>query len=314
MRVLVTGATGFIGRSLVGRLVTQADTAVTVLVRERHTQRQLPAPLETIHPQIKLIPADLRDLQQTKRAVRKAQPDAVFHLAAAGVGDPFLPVDTALSHNLYGTINLLRAVFEVEPDAPQPPQLIVSRTPGEYSTMNPYAASKAAAWQFCRMYARTRGWPVVGAMIFQAYGPGQADRRLLPSAMRAALAGQDFPMTAGQQQRDWIYVADVVEGLLAVHSAGLIPGTTVDLGSGKLHSVASVVRRVYALAGGKGRPLFGAIPSRPGEEAAQQADVLRSKALTGWETAVSLEAGLPLMLSSYQDRDPNAALTSDYPS
>ena len=52
-------------------------------------------------------------------------------------------------------------------------RLIISRTPGEYSAMNPYAASKAAAWQFCRMYARTQGWPIVGAALFQVYGPGQ---------------------------------------------------------------------------------------------------------------------------------------------
>jgi dTDP-glucose 4,6-dehydratase len=298
MRVLVTGATGFIGRSLVARLVTVGDTAVTALVREHHTQRPLPPTLEAIRSQIDFVFADLRHLQQTKRAVRKAQPDVIFHLAAAGVNDPFLPIDTALSHNLYGTLNLLRAVFEAGPDIPWPRQLLIGRTPGEVSAMNHYAASKVAAWQFCRMYARTRGWPVAGVMIFQAYGPGQAERRLLPSAMRAALDGQDFPMTAGHQQRDWIYVADVVEGLLAVQKAGLNPGTTVDLGSGELHSLANVVRRVYALVNGKGRPLFGAVPSRPGEEATQRADIVRTKDLTGWETAVSLESGLSHLMNS----------------
>ena len=126
------------------------------------------------------------------------------------------------------------------------------------------------------------------------------DQRLLPSAIHAALDGQDFPMTTGQQQRDWIYVADVVEGLLAVHQASLIPGTTVDLGSGELHSVASVVRRVYALAGGKGRPLFGTVPSRPGEETVQRADVVRSKNLTGWETTVSLQNGLSYLMDSFK--------------
>ena len=314
MRVLVTGATGFIGRSLVVRLAGEGDTAVTALVRNHHAQRLLPAPLEAVRPQIHLVYADLRDLEQVKLAVRETRPDVVFHLAAAGVGDPFLPVDIALSHNLYGTLNLLRALFEAEADIPRPQQLIIGRTPGEFSAMNHYATSKAAAWQFCRMYARTRGWPVVGVMIFQAYGPGQGEQRLLPSAMRAALDGQDFPMTAGQQQRDWIYMADVVEGLLAVYKSSLLPGMTVDLGSGALHSLAQVVRRVYTLAAGEGRPLFGAIPSRPGEEAAQRADILRTKELTGWKTAVSLEEGLSLMVSAYQDRDPTIATPLDCPS
>jgi nucleoside-diphosphate-sugar epimerase len=135
-------------------------------------------------------------------------------------------------------------------------------------------------------------------MIFQAYGPDQPEQRLLPSAMRAALAGQDFPMTVGRQKRDWIHLIDVVEGLLAIQKAGLAPGTTVDLGSGELHTVASVVHRVYMLAGGKGRPLFGAVPSRPGEVAAQQADVYRTQALTDWKSTVSLEDGLSQVLES----------------
>ncbi|NCF66914.1 MAG: SDR family NAD(P)-dependent oxidoreductase [Chloroflexi bacterium] len=298
MRVLVTGATGFIGRSLAARLVNEEGTAVTALIREHHAHRTLPDSLEANRSKINFIYADLRDFQQTKLAVWEVQPDIIFHLAAAGVSDPFLPVNTALDHNLFGTLNLLRAAFEGGAEAPRPQQLIIGRTPGEYSGMNHYAASKAAAWQFCRMYARTQGWPLIGVMIFQAYGPDQPEQRLLPSAMRAALAGQDFPMTVGRQKRDWIHLIDVVEGLLAIQKAGLAPGTTVDLGSGELHTVASVVHRVYMLAGGKGRPLFGAVPSRPGEVAAQQADVYRTQALTDWKSTVSLEDGLSQVLES----------------
>ena len=115
------------------------------------------------------------------------------------------------------------------------------RTPGELSAMNPYAASKASAWQFCAMYARTRGWPIVGAMPFQAYGPGQHSRHLASGAMAAAIVGQNFELTAGNQEKDWIYISDVVDGLLAVSDAHLPPGTSVELGTGKLTSVAGVV-------------------------------------------------------------------------
>ncbi|HEX6387195.1 MAG TPA: GDP-mannose 4,6-dehydratase [Anaerolineae bacterium] len=292
MRVLVTGATGFIGRSLVPQLVAGNDIRVTILVRETYGHadiRQLSPPLAELRDRIGVVYADLRNFQLTLRAVQEAEPEGVLHLAAAGVTDPFLGIDTALRHNLSGTINLLRACFEKTHNTRQ---CIVARTPGELSAMNVYAASKAAAWNFCQMYARTQQWPIQGAMIFQAYGPGQPEDTLIPSALKAALAGDDFPMTAGSQERDWIYVEDVASGLAAMLGRDLPAGTTVDLGTGRLTSIAEVVAQIYALAGRDGRPLVGALPDRPGEAARQVADAGRTESLIGWRAAVSLREGL----------------------
>ncbi len=287
MRILVTGATGFIGRSLVPLLVAQPDTAVSLLLLESEIQQPLPPPLNNLR--LQLVSANLRNLRQTQRAVGKIAPDAVIHLAAVGVTDPFLDINTALRTNLNGALNLARACFESSGGVRQ---MLVARTPGEESLMNVYAASKAAAWGFCQMFARTQGWPITGGTIFQAYGPHQTERNLIPAAMRSAAAGQDFPMTAGVQKRDWIYSSDIAKGFLALLNANLPAGTSIELGTGRLTSVAEVVGQVYALVGGSGRPQIGAIPSRPGEEAVQAADTARTKELIGWETAVSLESGL----------------------
>lgn len=293
MRTLITGGTGFIGRALAAQVAAEAGAQVSLLLRETRHGQELPAPLADHAAGFQLVYADLRDAAAVRRALHEAVPQIVFHLAAAGVSDPFLDVDTALAHNLIGTLNLLRAAFEHTAVPPQ--QFIVVRTPGEDSAMNPYAASKAAAWQFCRMYARTREWPITGAKIFQTYGPGQDARYLVTGAMSAALAGQDFPLTAGTQERDWIYVTDAAEGLRAVRDGRLPPGSSVDLGSGQTASVAEVVRLAYDVAGGSGRPLPGVLPSRPGEEARQVAGAARTKALLNWETAVTLPQGLALL-------------------
>jgi nucleoside-diphosphate-sugar epimerase len=194
---------------------------------------------------------------------QEAAPEMVVHLAAAGVTDPFLPVATAIAHNVTGTLNLLQACCE-RPGKLAP--IVVARTPGERDAQNHYAASKAAAWQFCRMYVRTRGWPIAGAMVYQAYGPGQPERALVPAALAAARAGADFAMTSGRQVRDWIYVDDVVAGLLAMIARPLPPGETVELGTGRGTTVGEVVDRIYALAGGGGRPLRGSAPGPAGRE------------------------------------------------
>lgn len=280
------------GRALVSFLVQQPDIEVSVLVREVYSHvdlRPFPPPLQTIRQQLNVVYADLRNFQLTSRAVAAANPTHVIHLAAAGVTDPFLGLDTALRHNLTGTLNLIRACFEKRQGIQQ---LIVARTPGERTSMNVYAASKAAAWNFCEMYGRTHHWPIHGAMIYQAYGPGQSPRNLIPAAIAAALAGQDFPMTRGTQQRDWLYIEDLVKGLWAMINAELAPTETVELGSGVATSVARVVQQVYEIVGGVGRPLLGALPTRPGEETSQIANAQQTQQQINWQATTPLKTGL----------------------
>lgn len=286
MRLLVTGATGFIGRRLVPAALAAGHEPVLLLREHYRDGSALPAPLAA-QP---AVYADLRDAEATRRAVREAAPETVLHLAAVGVTDPFLPADEAVAHNVLGTIHLVEASLQMAG------RLVVARTPGEREALNVYAASKAAAWQFCRMIVRTRGLPLVGAMIYQAYGPGQAAHNLIPAALAAARAGADFEMTPGHQVRDWIYVDDVVEGLLAALCRPLTPGTTVELGTGVGVSVAAVVEKIYALCGSRGRPLPGALAPRPGESRRQVADAGRTRELLGWQALTGLDEGLQRLL------------------
>ncbi len=147
------------------------------------------------------------------------------------------------------------------------------------------------------MYAHTRGWPILGAMIFQAFGPGQPQSALIPAALAAARAGEDFPMTGGEQRKDWIYVADVAEGLarLAV-VVGLDAGITVELGTGHGTRTRDVVQQIYALVGRGGRPRPGLLPDRPGEDVAQIADQARTLALLAWQPTYTLSQGLSQLL------------------
>lgn len=158
--------------------------------------------------------------------------------------------------------------------------------------MNPYAASKRSAWNFAEMFARTRGWPVTGAMIFQCYGAGQPSNSLVKGALRAARSGTDFPMTAGTQVKDWIAVEDVVAGVVAAVEADLEPGQTIELGTGIGTSVADVVKLIFELSASHGKPLVGRLPSRPGEEPVQIADADRTARLTGWRAKMPLRKGM----------------------
>ncbi|RLG23273.1 NAD(P)-dependent oxidoreductase, partial [Methanosarcinales archaeon] len=146
------------------------------------------------------------------------------------------------------------------------------------------------------------GLPVVTVRPFQVYGPGQPEHTLVPAAIRAALGGEDFPMTPGQQARDFIYVEDVVDGVVTAATAPGVEGRSLDLGTGQAHTVRQVVERVWAMTGAPGRILLGALPYRVGEVMHLSADADRTARLTGWRARVGLEEGLRRTILMTQEK------------
>jgi nucleoside-diphosphate-sugar epimerase len=287
-RVVVTGGTGFIGAHLVRRLIA-SGAEVCVFAAEADTL----GPLAGEAGGFEWVEADVRNGPTVRRALAQARPEVVFHLAAVGVRDPFLPLEQALRVNVTGTVNVLRGaaagsriVFVGSSHE------LGERPPGGMDPISTYAASKAAAWAFARMLWRTEAAPVVGVRPFQVYGPGQPDSAVLCAALAAARAGQDFPMTAGEQVRDWVYVDDIVDGLLAAAEAGGVEGEMFELGTGKGYSLLDVVQRVFALAGASSRPLPGRLPYRPGEVMRLVADAGPAAERLAWQARLTLDEGL----------------------
>jgi nucleoside-diphosphate-sugar epimerase len=248
---------------------------------------------------------DTRDANAVRAVVAEAAPQVVFHLAAAGVTDPGVDPALALAVNTGGTLHLLEALRGGDVR-----RVVLAGTCYEYGAreavegldpFNAYAASKVAAWAFGRMYWRAHGLPVVTVRPFQVYGPGQIPHTLIPAAIRAALAGEDFPMTPGEQERDFIYVEDVVEGMLVTAQAPGIEGQSLDLGTGQAHTVRQVVERVWAMTGAQGHVLAGALPYRPAEVMRLAADADRTARLTGWRARVGLEEGLKRTIAWMQE-------------
>lgn len=297
MRLLITGATGFIGRALVQRLYASGAELVGLALDEDISQSRFSS-IAGSSPDIHVLPVDLRLSEAISQAVTRIRPDQVVHLAAAGVTNPAIDPKIALEHNTQGTLNLLNACFQNPNLGSAPRKLIVIRTPGESKPSNAYVASKAATWSFCQMYARRYRWPIAGARIFQAYGPGQPAHTFIQAALRAALAGEDFSMTSGDQARDWIYLSDVVDGLIAILNAQLSPGASLDLGTGRRTSLLDVATLAYRLVGRGGAPVPGALADRAGEGIDQVAGVARTNEALGWKPQITLEEGLNLVLQS----------------
>lgn len=301
--MFVTGAAGFIGQRLVRRLVEAG-----ALVRAGLALDEAPERVAALPARVERLSFDLRDAEAVRSAVAKTAPQTVFHLAAVGVADPKIDPTLALAVNAGGTVHLLEAVKELGVE-----RVVLVGTCYEYGTreaavegldpFNAYAASKVAAWAFGRMYWRAQGLPVVTVRPFQVYGPGQPAHTLIPAAIDAALAGRDFPMTPGEQERDFIFVGDVVAGMLAAAQAPGIEGESLDLGTGQVHSARQVVERIWAMTEAQGQVLPGTLPYRPGAVMHSVADAERTARLTGWRATVALEEGLRQTIQSYTEQD-----------
>jgi len=303
-RVLVTGATGFIGSHLTRRLVAEG-ARVSAFMRATSDRRSLADALD----RVSVHEVDIGDADGVSAAMARIRPEVVFHLAAIGMSEPFISPKVAMRVNVHGTLHLLEAAHQLGVR-----RFVHSGTAYEYGDaarsdplakegldpINIYAASKAAAWAFVRMYARTYGLPAVTMRLFAVYGPGQPPKTLVPSAVCAALEGRDFPMTPGEQMRDFVFVSDVVEGYLRAATAPGVEGVSIDLGAGQAWTIGEVVTRLFELAGSQGKPLVGALPYRPGETMKQVADTRAARELLNWQATTSLEDGLRQTVEWYR--------------
>jgi nucleoside-diphosphate-sugar epimerase len=143
--------------------------------------------------------------------------------------------------------------------------------------------------------------PVVNARVFMVYGPGQKDLlKLIPYVTLSFLRNIAPKVSSGKREVDWIYVDDVVEGLLAIMQTPGIEGRTVDLGSGVLVPVRSVVEKISKITNAKVTPLFGAIGDRPMEQI-RVAQIKDTHAMIGWKPTASLEKGLENTVNWYKE-------------
>ena len=283
--VLVTGATGFIGAHLCAALHA-AGARVHGVGRSRPPS---PVPGTVYHR------GDLSDAKVARRWVRRVRPDCLFHLAShvAGSRDIRMVAPT-LQDNLCTTVHLMIAAVECGM-----PRMVIAGSLEEprgaaQSTVpsSPYAAAKQAGSAYARMFHALYGLPVVHARLFMVYGPGQRDlNKLVPYTILSLLNGRAPRLSSGDRKVDWVYVEDVVRGLMALGQTPGVEGKSFDLGTGVLTTVREVSLQLTRMIRPDLTPLLGALPARPMEQV-QRANVKATTRAVGWKPRTRLGDGL----------------------
>jgi nucleoside-diphosphate-sugar epimerase len=290
-RVLVTGGTGFLG--------THLSRALGALGAEVHTVSRRPPAQADGAPSWHA--ADLAGAAAVGAVFDRTRPDVVFHLTSHGVGSPDLEhVLPTLHGDLVSTINVLTAATRCGT------RVVLAASLEEPLTTravppSPYAAAKWAGSGYARMFHALYETQVVITRPFMTYGPGQRPHKLIPHAILSLLRQQSPRLGSGRRMVDWVYVDDVVHGLLLAAAQPGVEGGEFDLGSGELVSVRDVIERLVRLTGTTARPAFGAERDRP-FEVERVAELHATFARLGWTARVPLDQGLRQTMEWYRER------------
>jgi UDP-glucose 4-epimerase len=293
--VLVTGASGFIGAHLCDRLLAYGAEVHAVSRQARRSGKK----------HLQWWQADLRDQDAVRGLVKATQPQIVFHMSSCVVGSRTLEAVVPTFHdNLASTVHLLTAATDagceriVLANSSEEPQKSDEHT----FPCSPYAAAKWASSMYGRMFHQLFQTPVVIPRIFMTYGPDQKDlKKLVPFVVCQLLRGESPQLSGGKRQADWIYVDDVIEGLLRAALVPGLEGCTFDLGSGLLTSVRGIVEQLVEIVGGGVQPAFGALPDRPFEQE-RAADTSFLSTRLGYQPTTSLHAGLEATVAWYREQ------------
>ncbi|HCF28871.1 MAG TPA: NAD-dependent dehydratase, partial [Cyanobacteria bacterium UBA11049] len=247
---------------------------------------------------------NMEDIEVVQNLFHTIKPDVVFHLSGMVTGaagaELVLPTFNSL---LVSTVNILTVAAKTGCDRVISIASLEEPEPGqnEATPISPYAAAKWASSAYSRMFHQLYQTPVVLVRPFMTYGPGQNVRKIIPSVTLSLLQSEAPLLASGQRQVDWIYIDDVISGMLAAAQVPHVEGCTFDLGSGTLVSIRSVVQQLTNLVNPQIEPLFGALPDRPVEKV-RVANTAYTYEKLGWQPVISLERGLEHTVNWYKQQ------------
>jgi len=304
-RVMITGASGFVGAHLAHRLLRDGHD-VHLLVRENYT----PWRIKSIRSEMHLHGLDLGNRETLATVVKRIQPDWIFHLAAYGAYSSQTDLHKMVQTNVVGTVNLVEACLKVGFEAfintgSSSEYGFKDHAPSEKECLEPnshYAVTKASTTLFCRYTGQFENVHLVTLRLYSVYGPYEEPTRLIPTLILRGLRGELPPLVNPNVAHDFIYIDDVIEAyILAAFVSGQEPGAIYNVGTGVQTSMGEVVKTAQQVLQFDVEPNWGSMPNRPWDMHVWVADNRKIREELGWYPKYNFEQGFHLMLNWFQN-------------
>jgi nucleoside-diphosphate-sugar epimerase len=297
MRVLITGATGFIGANLAHFFVNE-KTDVHILLRESSNTWRINSILSILNKHY----CDLTDREDIKKIISEIRPNIILHLAMYG-GYPFQSDSLKMINiNYIGTINLLDACIEEGFDC-----FINTGSSSEYGIkekpmkesdllepIDIYGASKSAATLYCQALAKKYNLPIFTLRLFSPYGYYEESTRLIPYLIVSMLKNQKIKISSPYAVRDFIFIEDVIDAFIKIiDKKDQIPaGTILNVGSGFDTKVIEVFETLKRVIGYQMDFYLEGFPRDSDKLQVWRANTKKIQKILGWRPKYNLRDGL----------------------
>lgn len=301
---LITGGAGFIGSHLVNRLINDANIICvddfndfySPSIKKNNIKKHLD------YPNYKLYEADIANYNELKKVFETNNITHIVHLAArAGVRPSLLEPRLYTQTNITGTVNLLElakefgvrkfvfgsssSVYGSRVDGPFHEEMMINKP------ISPYAATKAAGEQICYTYSHLYGINIVALRFFTVYGPRQRPDLAIHKFSKLIQEGKPIPVFGdGTTKRDYTYVDDILQGIIASIEYDKTPFEVVNLGESQTIELNYLISLLEENIGKKA--IIERQGLQPGDVPITYADITKAKNILGYNPTTPIETGL----------------------
>lgn len=301
---LITGGYGFIGSHLARRLLNLQAKIVLFIRTPSNSWR-----LKDILKYIETYEIDIRDRKQVQDAIKKVNPDYIFHLAAYGVNSAHTDYMHAIETNIIGTCNIIQAAKLVNCK-----KIINFGSSSEYGNkMEPihenmlltpvdiYGSTKAAATILAHQIASENSINLITLRPFGIFGESEEPHKIFSYIILQVLQNKDVNLTFCNQLRDYCYIENIIDACILAVENTTVQNEIFNIGSGTIYPLKHYVELLFKHLKTNSRPNYGAIPSRTNERWVPEADVQKIKNSLSWEPRINIEEGIIKTVNWYKN-------------
>ncbi len=304
-KILVTGASGFIGKHLIKKLLSNKYEVACVDLRYDNGFNN------SFDSSVRFYSGNLLDKDFISLCIKEFAPHYIFHLAGSKSRSNNLPeFKSSYDVNYLGTLNLFEACIGRK----ELKLMTLIGTVEEYGRsfspfkednyelpVSSYGLSKLSATKLSLIFNSEFNIPALILRPSIAYGPGQGEDMFLPALINALLKSKSFKMTQGHQMRDFVFIDDLVQAMIRGIEKNDVAGNIINIAAGKSVRLKDVAMQISNLTGNAECLEFGAIPYRSSEIMDYAVNIDKSYEILNWKPETSLDKGLFKTVEYYKE-------------